>query len=212
VTDGGGYGETVLSVDDKLKQLFPTLRASNRPSVVWLCDNSDDKAVTKISQVIMRNEPTGLALKRFNCFRVNVLDMPEGDLRKKYEREAQAFYFYDPALKQIARLAGKRARSLSAFGACLGKTWSKTFTMALKPFQKGMKGILDRLDKLDNKKKIINRKRAKLAEKPNPGKQRALDAELRKFDADRIKVEEDERALEEKCALKPGFLPKKDAE
>ena len=160
----------------------------------------------------MRNEPVGLGLKRFNCYRVDVLGMPEGELRKKYEKEAQAFYFFGPALKQTARLAGKRARSLSAFNSCLGKTWSKTFTMQLKAFQKAMKDILDRLDKLDSKKQVLNRKRARLAEKPNPGKQRALDSELKRFEKERTKVEEDEKAIEEKCTLKPEFLPQKDEE
>ena len=199
-------------MEDKLKTLFPTLKASNKPSVVWLCDVSDDKAVTKIGQVIMRNEPVGLGLKRFNCFRVDVLGMPEGDLRKKYEKEAQAFYFFDPALNQTSRLAGKRAMSLSAFNSCLGKTWSKTFTVKLKAFQKSMKDILDRLDKLDGQKQVLNRKRAKLAEKPNPGKQRALDAELKRFEEERTKVEEDERAIQESCTLQPEFLPQKDEE
>jgi hypothetical protein len=211
-TTGGDYGETALSVEDKLKKLFPTLRPSNKPSVVWLCDVSDDKSVNKIERVVMRNEPVGIALKRFNCFRVHLLEMPEGDLRKKYEKEAPALYFFDPAVKQTARLTGKRATSLSAFNAALSKTWSATFTMPLKKFQKSMKDILDRLDKLDGQKTVLNRKRSKLAEKPNPSKQRALDADLRKFEEARIKVEEDEQALEEKCTLKPQFLPEKDGE
>jgi hypothetical protein len=180
------------------------------PSVVWLCDVSDDKAVTKIDQVIMRNEPVGITLQRFNCFRVNVLDMPDGDLKKKYEKEAQAFYFFDPAAKQVSRLVGKRATSLSAFSSYMEKTWNVSYKMKLKAYQKGMKHILDQLDRLDGQKQTLNRQRAKLAERPNPSAQRALDAKLRKFEEARAKVETDQQALKDKCVLKPQFLPKKE--
>jgi hypothetical protein len=209
-TGGGQYGETALPVADKLKQLFPTLKASNMPSVVWICDVSDDKSVQKINRVVMQNEPVGIALKRFNCFRVNVLDMPEGDLKKKYEKEAQAFYFFDPAVKQVARLAGKRANSLSAFASYMEKTWNASFKMKLKVYQKAMKDILDRLDKLDGQKQVLNRQRARLAERPNPAAQRALDAKLKKFEEERSKIEADQQAINEKCVLKPQFLPKKE--
>ena len=206
-TGGAAYGETALPVDEKIESMFPQLKAGNKPTIVWLCDVSDDKILKKIDGTIMKNEGVGIAMQRFNTFRVNVLDMPDGELKDKYMKRLPAFHFYDPAAKPLKAIAGKRAASLSMFTKLMEATWNQSFVMTLKDFQKGMKDVLDGLDKYEVKKQVVDKKRERLEEKPNRGVQRQVDAEQAKLDEMRKEIEEQEKALVDKCALRPDFLP-----
>ncbi len=208
-TGGAGYGETALSVEDRIKAEFPELKANNKPSVVWLCDISDDKTMKKLDGTIFRNENVGLALKRFNCYRVNVLDMPEGKLKDKYmhKKRLPAFYFFDPAAKPVAKIEGRRAKSLSSFSRYMEKLWTASFTMKLKDYQKKMKDILDRYDKVEGRQIVLDKEKARLEKRPNPAKKRKLEAQEAKLRAQKKKIEEDEQAIFDACTLRPEFLP-----
>ena len=125
---------------EKLKLLFPSKGSENRPTVVWFCDVSDDKTNKRIDGTICQSESTALALKRFNCYRVNVLAMPEGRLKKEYSKLTPCFLFFNPDQVPVGKpLRGRKATSLSAFTAHLESTWGRSFTMRLKDYQKKMK-------------------------------------------------------------------------
>lgn len=205
-TGGAAYGETALSVNDKIQNMFPQLKASSKPTVVWLYDVADDKSLKKIDGVIMKNEGVGIALQRFNTYRVNVLDMPDCELKDKYLKRLPAFHFFDPAAKPLRAVTGKRAGSLSMFTKLMEATWNKSFTMTLKKFQKGMKDVLDALDKYEVKKQVVDKKRERLEEKPNRGVQRQVDAEQAKLDVMRKEIDELEKEVVDKCTLRPKFL------
>lgn len=195
-----------------MKTLFPELKPSNKPSVVWLQDIADDKTNTKIEGTIFQNENIGLAMKRFNCFKVNVQDMPEGELKKKYMKQI-GFHFFDPAADVFGRpLVGKRASSLSGFSGAVDRVWAKSFTMRLKQYQKEMKNILDELDKIDSKKQVLDRKRQKLEGKPNPSLARAIEKDEAVLAKRMEEVEETESGINERCALKADFLPEGEGE
>ena len=206
-TSGSEYGETALSVEDKLKEMFPAIKPDSKPCVVWICDISDEKSLKALDGKIFKNENIGMGLTRFNCFRVNVLEMPDGDLKDKYMRALPAFEFYDPAAKLVTRAAGKRAGSLSGFSKNLAKAWSATFTLSQKAYEKGMKAVLDGLDKYEVKKQVVDKKKERLEKKPNPGMKRKLDQEQAVLDELRTKIEEQEKKLIASCTLKPEFLP-----
>ena len=190
--------------------MFPELTATNSPSIVWFQDVSDDKTIKKIDGAIMGNEKVGIALKRFNCYRVNVLDLPEGDMKKKYEKQTPAFYFFDPSAKLVKRVVGKRATSLSSVNKLIEYTWNKSFTKPIKKFAKAYKGILDALDKYDVKRQSVERDRAKLDERPN----RTVEKKVKKLEEKlaelRKKIEEDEQEIIASCQLKPAFLPEEE--
>jgi len=176
--------------------------------VVWFCDVSDDKTNKRIDGTICQSESTALALKRFNCYRVNVLAMPEGRLKKEYSKLTPSFLFFNPDQAPVGKpLRGRKATSLSAFTAHLESTWSRSFTMRLKDYQKKMKCILDRYDKLDSRKQVLDKDREKLEKRPHAGKTRKLDMEEAKLEKVRTKVEQDEKAILDACALRPEFLP-----
>jgi hypothetical protein len=206
-TAGSGYGETALPVEEKLKEMFPGIKADSKPCVVWICDVSDEKEMRSLDGKIFKNENIGMALMRFNCFRVNVLEIPDGDLKDKYMRSLPAFEFYDPAAKLVTRSAGRRAGSLSRFSKSVDKCWKATFDMSLKKFQKGMKDILDRLDRYETKKQVFDKKAARLEERPNPRLKRQLDEERVELDEMRASIEKDEKEFLASCSLKPEFLP-----
>ena len=175
---------------------------------MWFCDVSDDKTNRNIDGKIFKNEPMGIALKRFNCFRVNVLDIPEGDLKEKYLKLAPAFLFFDPAVVPVSRpLSGKRATSLSAFSSQVEKTWAKTFTMQFKAYKDGYTKILGLMDKADLVKTKIDKDKARLAEKPNPAKARKVAKQGEKLKEQMAEIEKKEQDLIAACALRAEFLP-----
>ena len=149
----------------------------------------------------------GIALKRFNCFRVNTLDMPEGELKDLYLKQTPGFFFFNPAAELVQKIVGKRATSLSGFSKLMQLTWDKSFAVRLKVFQKQMKHILDRLDKYEVKKQVVDRNRAKLEEKPNRALQRKTEKEEAELEEMKRLIEEDEKGVIEGCKLKPKFLP-----
>jgi hypothetical protein len=199
-------------VEKRIKGLHEKISASSQPSVVWLCDVSDEKTNRKIDGTIMKAEPVGIALKRFNCYRVDVLNLPDGDVKEKLVRETPGFYFFDPAGELIKSIDGKRATSLSTFSKLMEYTWDKSFTMRLRKFQKEMKNVLDALDRYDVKKQGVDRDKAKLEERPRPSLKRKVEKEEAELEEMKKEVEAQEKELIESCTLSEDYLPKQDEE
>ncbi|MCU0727213.1 MAG: hypothetical protein MUE73_15730 [Planctomycetes bacterium] len=192
--------------------MFGELKPGNQPTVVWLADPTNEKVNQNIDGTIFRAEPVGIALKHFNCLKVNVQEIPDAELQKKYMKEAPAFYFFDPAAKLVANVTGKRANSLSGFTKLMEATWDKSFTMTLKEFSKKYKEILDSFDKIDVKQQAVTRDKQKLEEKPNPQLKREVETAEAEIAAEKAKVEQDEKKILESCALRPEFQPQKPAD
>ena len=185
--------------------MFAQITKSSKPSVVWMQDLEAEKDITK-ANAIFQNENIGLAMKRFNCFTVDVQAIPDGPIKEKYFRQI-GFHFFDPKGNAVGKpLTGKRSSSLSAFNRIIERAWNKVFTMTIKDYQKQMKKVLDGFDKVDVNKQAIDRDRAKLAKKPNPAKAKALEREEAEMASAKKKVEELEAGITAKCALKPEFL------
>jgi hypothetical protein len=206
-TSGSAYAATARPVEDVIKDLYSELKPGNMPSVVWLIDLTDDKTNTKIEGTVFQNEDVGLLLKRFNCYKVDVRNLPSGDLQEKYLREV-GFHFFDPAGEPTLRpLVGKRSASLSTFSSYVEKVWDGSYTMRQKEFTKRMKDVLDGLDRVDSKKQVLAKKKEKLAERPNPRLQRAVEKEEAEIAEEAKAVEELEKEITAECTLRPEFLP-----
>lgn len=204
-TGGSEYEATARPVEERLKTLFPEISKSSKPTVVWMQDLEEEKDITK-ANAIFQNENIGLAMKRFNCFKVDAQGIPDGDVKEKYLKQI-GFHFFDPKGEPVGRpLVGKRALSMSGFNKSLERTWGTVFTMSIKDYQKEMKKVLDGFDKVDLKKQAIDRDRAKLATKPNPAKAKKLERDQAEMDQMRKEVEELEKSIFDECALKPEFL------
>jgi len=192
-----------------VKELFSEVKPGSQPTVVWVFDPADEQGATKINGAIFGNENVGIALKHFNCLKVNAQEIPNEELKTKYLKEVPAFYFFDPAAKPVADVSGKRASSLSGFSKLMELTWDKSFTMTLKEFSKAYKEILDAFDKLDVKQQAVTRDKQKLEEKPDPKLKKEVEAAEAEIATEKKKIEDDEKAVLEKCALKPEYLPAK---
>jgi hypothetical protein len=171
-----------------------------------MIDVTDDKTNQKIEGTIFQNEKMGLALKRFNCYRVDVRNLPEGDLKNEYLRKI-GFYFYDPAGKQALQpLLGKRSSSLSTFSSYVEKIFDQSFTMRFDPFVKEMTVVLNMLDAVDIIDQAIT-----LAQKDgpptNPRDKRKLEKDIAERDAKKKEVAEYEAEVLAKCTLRPEYLP-----
>lgn len=212
-TSGSAYGATARPVEERIKSLFPQISSSSRPTVVWFQDLEDEKVITRINGSIFQNENVGLSMKRFNCFKLDVHGIPDGNLKKKYMKQV-GFHFFDPKGELIGKpLVGKRSTSLSGYTSAVEKAWGQVFTMRLKTYQKKMKHVLDGFDKVDGKLQVLQKQEERLATKPNPAKKRQIDKDKAELNEMKKLVEEEEKGVFEECALKPEFLPAKtDAE
>ena len=184
---------------------------SSTPAVVWIYNPEDEKANTSCEGNLFQNEGIGLAMKKFRTFRVNWHDIPTEALQKQYA-STPAFHFYDPSGKLISKTQGKKVSSLSTFSKAMNAAWSKSFTSKLRDYQKKMTKILDRLDRVDGRKQVLEQSKARLLAKPNPRKQRALDKEEAELQKLASKIAEDETKLVTSVKVKSGFLVEKDEE
>jgi hypothetical protein len=194
-----------------MKNLSTSPGPDAAPAVVWLYTPADDKAMTACDTNIFRNEQVGIALKKFRCYRVNVEEIGNRELREEYLRGAPTFRFFTPAGEQIGQVTGKKALSLSGFSSMLERSWDLSYTVRLKAYTKNMTRILGRLDKLSAQAQILEQDRARLVAKPNPRKAQKLEREAEELKAEKDQLAEDERELLAGIQLRPEFRPTEQA-
>jgi uncharacterized protein YxjI len=183
----------------------------SKPAVVWVYRPEDEQVNENISSNILENEGVGIAMKKFRTYRVNWHDMPTESLKEEY-RHTPAFFFFDPAGEKILQIDGKKVDSLSTFSKALNATWRKSFGSSLRSYQKSMTKILDRLDRVDGQKQVLEQNKARLAEKPNPRKQRALEKEEAELEEQMAEIAKDEQKLLASVEVRSEFLEKDDEE
>jgi len=179
--------------------------ADSKPAVVWIYRPDDEQVNNSCNANIFNNEGVGIAMKKFRTYRVNWHDMPTEKLQKEYEN-TPAFFFFDPTGKLVTKTRGKKVDSLSTFTKALSATWDKSFTGRLRAYQKSMTKILDRLDRVEGRKQVLDQGKARLAAKPNPRKQRALDKEESELNDLSAKIEADEQKLLGSVKVRPDHL------
>ena len=185
--------------------------SDSKPAVVWVYRADDDRVNANCEANIFNNEGVGIAMKKFRTFRVNWHNIPTETLQEEY-KNTPAFFFFDPSGKLVTKSQGKKVDSLSTFTKALDTTWRKSFDGKLRDYQKSMTKILDRLDRVEGRQQVLEQSRARLAAKPNPRKQRALDKEDAELREILEKIEKDENALITSVAVRSEHLPAKDGE
>ena len=180
--------------------------ADSKPAVVWMYRPDDDRTNANCNANIFNNEGVGIAMKKFRTYRVNWHDIPTETLQEEY-KNTPAFFFFDPTGKLISKSQGKKVDSLSAFTKALDATWGKSFTGKLRAYQKSMTKILDRLDRVEGRKLVLDQSKARLAAKPNARKQRALDKEDSELSELLAKIEADELKLLGGVKIRPEHIP-----
>jgi hypothetical protein len=204
-TSGANYAEESVPVEEVLKNLSQPVKAGAQPAVVWFYTGEQPEENDELEAEIFSNEQVGLALRQFRRYRVNIDRITREDLRKEYSR-TPGFRFFDPTGECVAKLEGKRAGSLKGFTRLVEKVWGHAYTVPLRTYTKQMAKILDRLDKLAQEKETLEAQRARLAEKPNPRKQREVDREAKEIEKEEQQIQEDEKAIFEQVKLRPEFL------
>lgn len=179
--------------------------------MVWLYTPADEKSMNAINSKVFQNERVGIAMKKFRCYRVNVEEIDNREIREEYLRSAPSFIFFDPAGDAVAQVSGKRAASLSAFSGTMGKAWNQSFTVKLKPYTKKMTNILDRLDKINGRTQIMEQSRARLDRKPNAMKRRKLQAQAETLRTEKETILEDEQEILASVELRSKYRPAEQA-
>jgi len=205
---GAEYGEETVRVADLLEKMSKD-DSDNLPAVVWIYHPADEDDNQQIEGNVFQNEQVGLAMKKFRTYRVNVTQIRSDRIREQYRR-TPTFHFYDPTGEKLSELDGRKVTSLSEFTRHMGRTWSKSFTKRLRSFTKPMTKILDRLDRYDGQKQILEQSKARLDERPNPRKQREIEQEEKELEEIAAKIAEDEKEILESVELREEFRKKED--
>jgi len=198
-----GYGETARPIDKLLEDVIRS-RKDVLPTVVWIYDLENDKLNRSLETKVFQDLKVGIALKRFTCLKGNIETIPDEKLADQLRKRAPVFYFFDPAGKLYATLQGKKGTSRSRFYKTVEKLWSASFNVRLRDFNKKMTKILDRIDKVEKEKDLLEAKMKRAEGKP--GKLRGLARQQDKLKAREEEVLEDERKLLADCTLKDEFV------
>jgi hypothetical protein len=158
---------------------------------------------------IFQNEPVGIALRMFRTYRVNVAEIRDETIRKEYE-DTPAFHFFDPAGKPLFELSGRKVDSLSKFDSALDKVWRVSFKTRRDAYARGMKNVLDELDKLSGQQTIYDQDVARNAERPSPRKTRALEKDKAELEELAAEIEQMEKDLKDTVELREEYLPEDD--
>jgi hypothetical protein len=206
-SDPAAPGETVLSVEERIRGLVPDPDEANLPTVVWLCEPSELRVVVKINLSTFNSELHVIPLRRFHCYRVDLESLPEGDLRTAYLENAPAFYFFDPAGELVKKVERKRATSQNVFRIMTEQTWTRSFTMEIRAFLKRTTAILDRLVIPPADHGGMDSTLKELETSPDPARAAAVGKKMAKLTESRREIEKEEQALRASCTLRPEYLP-----
>ncbi len=201
-----GYGATARPIDKLLQDVIAS-RKDVLPTVVWIYDLEAEKVNRSLETKIFQDLKVGLALKRFTCLKGNIETIPDERLAEKLRKQAPVFYFFDPAGKSFTVLKGKKGASRSRFYSTVEKLWSASFKVKLRDFAKKMTKVLDRIDKIEKEKTLLEAKMKRAEGKP--GKLRGLTKQKDKLKDEEDEILADEQKLLADCKVKDEFTSKK---
>ena len=141
----------------------------------------------------------------FRTVKIDVEGIDDSKLRHEYG-ETPGFLVVDPHKNELLHIRGRRAVSVSRFKGFVGKCWGKLFEMRQRDFLKGMKKILDRLDKVSGKKTVLQAKKARLEGRPNARKAREIAQEEQELAEEEASIQRDEEEIKKRCKLRDEYL------
>lgn len=181
-----GYGDVPVA----LSQLSSFQRDQARPFFVFIDEEREASDEDKLVRQLFGIEEVVMGSKLFNCYRMNVKDIPDAKLQKQYGKKLPAIYFYDAKGKEIGKLTGKK-KAKSVFsklgklyksyykGSSLSK-WCDTYNDKLKTMEKAEDDVANAKkaltlvqERADKKKKKTKKIEKSLAE----AKKKVSDAE-----------------------------------
>lgn len=127
-------------------------KGAAKPFVVMIDETRPEEDRLEVATKIFGDEDVVIATKLFNCYRIDVADVPEGELAKKYGRRVPALYFFDQKGNEIDGLAGKPKpnhvfrrleKAFDAFYVGKLESWVETYADALDVLQKAEDEVAD---------------------------------------------------------------------
>ena len=201
----GGYADSARPVEEVIKACVDVRKGENKPIVIWIADDEDEKTNEALESRVFNNEKIGIAMKRFTCLRGTIQMIPDERIADEALRRTPSFYFFNPAGELLNEVHGKRATSRSGFSGNVEKLFNVSFEMSLKDYSKRMGKILDQMDRVAGEKERLDAKMERAAD--SPGKLAALVKEQDELQKKQTALEELEQELLGISGIKAEFLP-----
>lgn len=197
------YARTEAPLGQVVRGLVESVE-NPRPIVVWVYRGSETDLSRACDAHLNADWQAGLALERFERYRLNVDTYRNADLKER--AKTPAYVFFDPSGEEIARVEGEKAADCRSFERTLEKAWRKAFKQGRKRYVKAMEDILDAKEDLARRRDRLEQEREKLAEEGNPRRKLlALTREQEALDRDSEKVRELERETKDALTLREEY-------
>jgi hypothetical protein len=177
-----GYGTTYLPLSALAKTaaggiVWDSDGKATKPVLVYFYSGStDDEKLEKAESKMFGNDDLAVATKFFSCLRIDVDQIENQEIRKRYAPKTPTFYVLDGAGKTLKKRTGNL--SSKAIVSELVKAYKSVYSDNLSKRIKTFNKFLNRLEKLADKIAVLDLKiteqDAAIAKRDTPRKRKKL--------------------------------------
>jgi hypothetical protein len=163
---------------------------AGKPTILFLFSASDVKKLKPIESAVFKNEKIGCASKMFHLARVDVRQKAHAQLPAELRENTPRFVFLSSTGENVATIEGNV--TVPNFLAAMKKSFGREYSFSFDSLLKGQKEILDRVDRVESKKALLEQKLTALKNKKKSDK---VEAEKKEIESDKKQVAEDEKKV-----------------
>jgi len=183
---------------------------AGKPTILFVFSPSDEKKLKPIESAVFKNEKVGCASKMFHLARVDVRSKANAQLPAELRENTPQFVFLSSTGEKVATVEGNV--TVPIFLAAMKKAFAREYSFSFDSLLKGQKEILDRVDRVESKKALMEQKLTALKNKKKTDKveteRREIDSVKKQLAEDEKKILADEKKLYELVAEKRATIAK----
>ena len=150
--------------DDKSASREPTLKWTDKPIIVYVCDEAEGcEAFDKIEEIVLKDEKVALGMKAFRTLKMHPDDVENDPLLKDEGKGVPRMIFIEPTKMKFRILEPKKVKASALFSA-MKKTAKGFWKESLEKVVKSHLKLMVEQDKLANEIKTLEAKKGRLDE------------------------------------------------
>lgn len=180
--------------------------AAHQLAVLYLYDPKDERKHEQFEKTVFNNDEVGVALRCFRCGRIDV--SADAQARARYGKQAPLFVVFGSDGKPVGEvpMTGYKA-VVNPLVAMLARAATEV-KPSLAEFVSRCRGVVNQLEQLEGKRKLLQERRARLdakgkGQEQDAGKRAELDQDGKALDAEEQKTLADEKELLEQAKVPP---------
>ena len=172
----------------------PTLRWSDKPILVYVCDEAGGcEQFDKIEEIVLKDEKVALGMKAFRTLKMHPDNVDADPLLKDHGKGVPRMIFIEPTKMKFHVLEPKKVKARSLFSA-MKRTAKGYWKESLDKVVKSHLKLMVKQDKLANQIKTLHDQKGRLEEK-DTRKAKDIAAEIAEVEAERKELREEKTQL-----------------